>query len=306
MLSSRNLLLAAASAALFTMASCVSTGQPSPAAPVMPSDDGASHERALFQPLPLAQLQDEAQEQAPAGEPDAAAQANNPLANLTALNLQNYHIPELSGSDENANQFWVRYAQPFEAFGGDWLLRASMPVSRFPTGVNQSESGLGDSNVFATYLFDTGNPAVSFGAGPLLGIPTATDDAIGNDQWSLGAAAIYFDGSDKQVQWGGLATYQHKIAGSDRVGDANLATVQPFGFLQLGDGTYLRAAPIWAFDLETGNFSVPVGLGIGKVVKMESTVINMFVEPQFSILDEGPGQPEFQVYFGMNMQFYGR
>lgn len=44
---------------------------------------------------------------------DDAAQANNPLANMTAFNLQNYYIGDLSSSDDPANQFWFRYAQPF-------------------------------------------------------------------------------------------------------------------------------------------------------------------------------------------------
>ena len=37
-------------------------------------------------------------------EPDAAAQANNPLANMTAFNIQDYYIGDLSESDETANQ----------------------------------------------------------------------------------------------------------------------------------------------------------------------------------------------------------
>jgi len=44
---------------------------------------------------------------------NAAAQANNPLANMVAFNIQNYYIGELTESDENANQLWLRYAQPF-------------------------------------------------------------------------------------------------------------------------------------------------------------------------------------------------
>ena len=53
---------------------------------------------------------------------NAAAQANNPLANMTAFNLQNYYIGELTESDESANQFWLRYAQPFSIAKTDWLI----------------------------------------------------------------------------------------------------------------------------------------------------------------------------------------
>jgi hypothetical protein len=41
---------------------------------------------------------------------NAAAQANNPLANMTAFNLQNYYIGRLTESDKDGNQFWLRYA----------------------------------------------------------------------------------------------------------------------------------------------------------------------------------------------------
>jgi hypothetical protein len=45
----------------------------------------------------------------------AEAQANNPLADFRAFNLQNYYIPEFSGpTEETGNNFILRYAQPFE------------------------------------------------------------------------------------------------------------------------------------------------------------------------------------------------
>lgn len=54
---------------------------------------------------------------------NALAQANNPLANMQAFNLHNYYIGELTGSTDSANQFWMRYARPFD-LGGKWLMRA--------------------------------------------------------------------------------------------------------------------------------------------------------------------------------------
>jgi len=74
---------------------------------------------------------------------------------------------------------------------------------------------------------------------------------------------------------------------------------------QLGGGTYLRSAPIWVYNLENDNYSVPIGLGVGQVFKSGSTVYNVFIEPQVSLADDGPGQPEWQVFMGFNMQFMG-
>ena len=93
---------------------------------------------------------------------NAAAQANNPLANLTAFNVQGYHIGDLTGTPNSAQQWWLRYAKPFDFAGGKWLLRASLPFNSFPVGAGGStEHGLGDASVFAAYLIDTGNPAIT-------------------------------------------------------------------------------------------------------------------------------------------------
>jgi len=129
-----------------------------------------------------------------------AAQANNPLANMTAFNLQNYYIGDVTGSSDDANQFWFRFATPFKIGDGDWIMRASLPVNSFPTPPHgDTETGLGDFNVFAAYLIDTGNPAVSFGIGPQLTAPTATKDELGSEKWSAGVANVLFNASSTAI-----------------------------------------------------------------------------------------------------------
>ena len=226
--------------------------------------------------------------------------ANNPLAQFTAFNVHNYYIPSLSEmDDQNANTFWLRYAQPF----GKWLFRASLPAPRVPTGDGTTTSGLGDFNAFAAYLFDTGNPAVSVGVGPLVVAPTASEDETGSGKWQGGLSAVFFNSESSTLQWGGLVTWQTDFAGDgDRPG-TNVLAVQPFYFVQLGKGLYVRGSAVAVFNLENDTYNVPVGLGLGKVVPTPGAVFNIFVEPQFTILDRGAGQPELQIFVGFNTQF---
>ncbi len=234
----------------------------------------------------------------------AAAQANNPLANMTAFNVQDYYIGELTDSEDSANQAWLRYATPVSLGETDWILRASLPINSFPTPPDgDTETGVGDFNVFAAYLIDTGNPAVSFGIGPQLTTPTAGKDELGSEKWSAGFANVLFNASSPKFQYGYLLTWQKSFAGKDDRQDVNVGAFQPFAFYQLGGGTYLRSAPIWVYDLEDDDYSVPLGLGVGQVTKRGSTVFNLFVEPQFSVADKGAGQPDWQVFVGFNMQF---
>ena len=230
----------------------------------------------------------------------SAADANNPLAKFQAFNVHNYYVPSISETpDQNANTFWLRYAQPF----GKWLFRASLPASRVPTADSKTMSGLGDANAFAAYLFDTGNPAVSVGVGPQITIPTASENETGTGRWLGGFAATFFDARSKTVQWGGLVTWQKDFAGDDARSPVNVLAVQPFYFFQLGGGLYVRGSAVAVFDIENETYNVPVGLGIGKVVPTSKAVFNLFVEPQFTILSRGAGQPELQIFIGVNTQF---
>ena len=235
----------------------------------------------------------------------SAAQANNPLANMTALNFQNYYMPKLSDAPDAAylNYTWIRFARPFSS--GKLLLRVSAPLTTVGTptssGVVNSTNGLGDINAFLSYNF-VSKPKATVGIGPNLTMPTASDDVLGTGKWQGGFAFVAFIVQSPVFQYGGLVTWQASFAGDEDRSSTNNGAIQPFYFWQLGKGTYLRGAPIWIFDFENDSYCMPLGLGIGKVVKVGKTTFNMFVEPQYSMLHKGT-QPLFQVFTGINLQF---
>ena len=71
-----------------------------------------------------------AQDEAAAND---VAQANNPLLRAKAFNFHDYYIGDLTDMDEDANQFWLRFAMPFSIGDTKWLMRASsLPVNTVP------------------------------------------------------------------------------------------------------------------------------------------------------------------------------
>ena len=87
----------------------------------------------------------------------------------------------------------LRAAQPFSLGSSNWIARATLPINTYPTQPDgPHETGLGDFNIFAAYLIDVGNPGISFGVGPQLTAPTASDRALGSGQWSVGFANVLF------------------------------------------------------------------------------------------------------------------
>ena len=167
----------------------------------------------------------------------------------------------------------------------------------------EHETGVGDFNVFAAYQMDVGIPGVSFGFGPLLNVPTASEDATGSGKWSAGIANVLFSARSPKFQYGYLLTWQASFAGDDDRDDVNIAAFQPILIYQLGGGTYLRSTPIMTYDFESNGYTVPLGLGIGQVFKTSKGSNNLFIEPQWSVADDGAGWPEWQVFIGFNMIF---
>ncbi|BDD05763.1 transporter [Aureibacter tunicatorum] len=232
-------------------------------------------------------------------------QANNPLANMKAFNIQHYYAPNLSGVDGmSGGTTMLRYAQPV----GRFLVRATLPISTLSYSGSSpdmdfgSKSGLGDLNIFATYLLTDPTSSTQIGIGPQLTMPTGTN-SFSNDTWNLGGALVVFAGGNPRIQGGGLVTYEHSLTDNSETPVTNKLIVQPFAFIQLGNGTYLRGAPSAIFDIERGEYNIPLGIGIGKIVKINNTVYNVFIEPQYSIASKGMYQPTFQLFTAINMQF---
>jgi hypothetical protein len=240
-------------------------------------------------------------------EDEMLQKANNPLASLTALNFQNYYTPALTEGPRGSymNTAWIRFATPFAK--GRFLVRASLPISTmaFPdsSGTIHAKNGLADANAFVSWNFIS-KPAMTIGAGPMVTFPTATDSLLGAGKWQGGLAFVVFIAKSKIIQYGGLITWQASFAGDKDRPNTNLLVVQPFYFFQLGKGIYLRGAPMWVFNFENGTYNAPLALGIGKVVKLNKAVCNLFIEPQYTVLSWGT-QPLFQLFMGINLQFPG-
>ncbi len=225
-------------------------------------------------------------------------EANNPLARRKSFNVHNYLMPSLYGTkDVTMNQVMFRYAQPV----GKFLLRATMPVVTQSLPEKSPTTGFGDFSMFAIYKIPI-KEGISMGAGPILVAPTGSHN-LGQGKWQTGLSAMAYFSKSHTIQFGSLLQWQTSFAGDKDRDDVSLLTPQVFFIWQAGGGTYLRSTGIWSFNLTNGFYNIPVGLGIGKVMKADKTTFNIFAEPQFSVAAQGAGQPKFQLFVGFNTQF---
>lgn len=227
--------------------------------------------------------------------------ANNPLQPTLGVNIQNQYSDQLYDSDADSNALLLRGSVPHKLFGKPQLMRLTLPIVTSPdVPPSGSHTDVGDLNVFDTFLFKAGG--VEFGIGPQLTAPTAGRDETGTGKWQAGIALVTI-APQKWGLLGGLVTWQHSFAGDDARRTQNNLQAQPFVIYNLPRGWYLRSTATWNWDLEQDTYSIPFGLGAGKVWKSGSTTYNVFAEPQWTVAHHGQGVPQLQFFFGLNLQF---
>ena len=222
--------------------------------------------------------------------------SNDPLTPKMAFEFHNYAQPVLTDRPASgADQGYFRFVLPHASFGVDQMMRASMPVVASSWDPERAVNGVGDFTIFnlAVHYFGT----VKTGIGPLLVVPTASSPALGTAKWQAGVEAVV----SAPHAWGLttlLASWQQTLDGSG----LQTVTAQPLLFFNLPDRFYLRSTGIASFEIGK-NAVVPVGLGLGRVFELPNGAsLNTFVEPQYSVIQNGPGVAAFQVFAGVVIQ----
>jgi hypothetical protein len=134
------------------------------------------------------------------GAGDLAAASQNPIANMISLPFQNNTFFGIGKNDEEANVLNIQPVYPISA--GDWniITRTIAPIIYIPDPTDGIEHlpnhdrpgdtfGLGDIN-FSAYFSPARPGKFIWGVGPSLTVPSATDDTIGSEKWSVGPAAV--------------------------------------------------------------------------------------------------------------------
>ena len=256
-----------------------------------------------------------AQEQS---QDDLAKQAQNPIANLISLPLQNNTNFGIGpDEDEVQNILNIQPVIPV-TINDDWNLitRTIAPIIWQPDFYTQGEgrvTGLGDIT-FSAFFSPQKSSTLTWGVGPIFLFPTATDgplggtseyggEALGSDKWGAGAS---FVGLMMPGNWviGSLLSNVWSFAGSGEQ-DINFFTWQYFINDNLPKGWYLTSAPIvtanWEADSDN-TWTIPFGGGVGKIFSIGSQPINTQLAAYYNVEKPEFG-PDWQLRFQVQFLF---
>jgi hypothetical protein len=206
---------------------------------------------------------------------DAAAELAkklaNPIAALISVPIQ-YNYDENFGPEDEGSVSKLNIQPVIPAsMNEDWnvITRIILPlVDQNDIPINgQDESGVGD--VVTSVFFSPKEPTSGgwvWGAGPVLLLPTASDEQLGAEKWGLGPTAVAL----KQTgPWtvGGLANHIWSVAGDDDRTDVNATFVQPFVSYITSTKTTFGLSSESTYDWESESWSVPLNVTVSQLLK---------------------------------------
>ena len=222
-----------------------------------------------------------------AKEGDLAKQAQNPIAHLISLPLQNNTNFDIGPEERTQNILNIQPVWPV-SLGENWdlITRTILPVVSQPLANGERENGLGDTT-FTGFFSPEDSGKLTWGVGPVVLIPTATDDALGHDEWGGGLSAIVLGMPGNWVV-GSLLSNVWTPEEDDGSRAVNLFTWQYFINYNIPDsgGLYLTSAPIMTADWEADSnnrWTIPIGGGVGKIFRIGKQPVNGQVSAYYNV-----------------------
>ena len=249
-------------------------------------------------------------------EADLAAAAQNPVAAMYSLPLQNNtYFGAGPNHDKTANVLNIQPVLPFTV--GDWNiisrtilpliylpgLSAGLPEETTGGGLSSSHFGLGDINQ-TFYFSPAAAQALIWGVGPSFNLPTATSTVLGSGKFSMGPGAVALV-MPKPWVIGVLARQLWSVAGPSDRSNVSQLLLQPFVNYNLSDGWYLVSSPVITADWQatsSNRWTVPVGGGAGKIFKIGGQPLNAQVQA-FDYVTKPTGGPQWAIRFQLQFLF---
>lgn len=235
-----------------------------------------------------------------------AKKAQNPVESMISVPFDNNWNGNFGPLDRTQYILNMKPVIPF-AINDCWNLitRTIIPIIRQPNLVNTHNyiNGIGDINpTFFISPNSTGD--FKWGVGPMLILPTASNTQLGQGKYSVGPSAVILITPGHWVV-GVLASNAWSVGGDSNRDAVNQFTMQYFINYNLADGWYLTTSPIITADWyanSTNRWTVPVGFGVGRVLRIASQAINISMQAYDNVKSPTIG-PDWQAQFNISFLF---
>lgn len=210
---------------------------------------------------------------------ELAKQLANPIASLTSVPLQ-FNFDHGIGTQGDGDGFTLNVQPVFPvSIGENWNLisRTIVPITYqdLQTPGMGTQFGFGDT--VQSFFFSPKALTASgwtWGAGPVVLLPTATDDLLGGEKWGAGPTAVALRQTQGGWTYGALVNHIWSFAGDADRADINATYLQPFVAKALGQGRTVSVALESTYDWDAGRWNVPLNVGYSKVSRIGKQLVS--------------------------------
>lgn len=227
---------------------------------------------------------------------ELAKKLSNPVASLISVPMQLNWDTDIGVDDEGER--YTLNVQPVipVSISTDWNLisRTIVPIidqsDIFPGA--GSQSGIGD--VSQSVFFSPKQPTAGgliWGVGPVLLLPTASDDLLGTGKWGIGPTAVFLK-QEGTLTYGALINHIESVAGDEDRADISSTFLQPFVAKGLGKGATFTVNVESTYDWEGEQWTVPLNLLYSQVLPLGKQLVSIAAGARYYV--EAPdGGPEW-------------
>lgn len=229
---------------------------------------------------------------------DLAKKLSNPVANLISVPIQvnsDFGIGAMDGQRHTAN---VQPVIPI-SLDTDWNLisRTIVPIIYQNDVVNDgswSQFGLGDT--LASGFLSPEAPGVGgiiWGVGPVVLLPTGTNDSLGGEQWGAGPTGVVLKQSGPWTV-GMLANHVWSFAGDGDRDDINATFLQPFVSYTTPTAFTLLVNTESTYDWHGSQWTVPINVVGSQLLKFGDQPVSIGMGGRY-YAEADSGGPEWGV-----------
>ena len=204
-----------------------------------------------------------------------AAKLQNPIADLISVPFQNntnFNVGPNKGTQDILN---IQPVIPIH-LNQDWNLvtRTILPLiwsPSFQPAASVPPFGLGPTTFSAFFSPRSTIDGWTWGAGPIVQLPTITNKNLGSNIWGAGPAVVAVRMAQPWV-YGLLVNNVFSFGGTSGLGGTrySVMTINPFLNYNFGGGWFIGTVPIITANWEAPGekWTLPIGAQVGRLIKI--------------------------------------
>lgn len=239
------------------------------------------------------------------GHADLAKQLSNPVASLISVPFQLNWDTGIGDKDADRTTLNIQPVMPF-SMNQDWNLisRTIVPVINLESTADGVDSAFGLGDVVQSFFFSPKAPTKGgwiTGYGPVLLLPTATDDAFKSKNWGLGPTVVVLRQQDGWT-YGGLANHIWGMNNPSDREQVSATFLQPFVSYTTPTAVTYSLNTESSYDWKAKQWTVPLNVAISKLASLGQQKVSFQFGARYYA--EAPdGGPEWGLKLSITLLF---